>query len=135
MERPAGAASLSELSVDELRALRLAAQVMSHRALLAGTSEQPLDDEMASQVAELAEWPGRLAVIRPYANDPEAYVAKAKSIDLRWKRRQGLAENDGHGYGPADAPLVPGQTAPPEISEPAGAHVAMPDEREEGQAY
>lgn len=63
------------------------AQANEWAALLAGTAEQPLDDEMASQVAELAEWPGRLAVIRPYANDPEAYVSKANAINQRWLRQ------------------------------------------------
>lgn len=37
MERSASAASLSDLTPTDLASLRLAAQVMSHRALLAGT--------------------------------------------------------------------------------------------------
>ena len=37
MERPAAAVSLSELTPTDLTSLRLAAQVMSHRALIGGT--------------------------------------------------------------------------------------------------
>lgn len=51
MDRPADTASLTALTTDELTALRLAAQVMSHRALLAGTSAAALYfDSLATAV-------------------------------------------------------------------------------------
>lgn len=50
---------------------------------------QPLDDEMASMVAGMAEYPSRMTVWKPYANDPEAMVRKANSVDARWRRRTG----------------------------------------------
>ena len=51
MERPAAAASLSELTPADLASLRLAAQVMSHRALLAGTPAAALYfDSLATAV-------------------------------------------------------------------------------------
>ena len=93
-------------------------------ALLAGTAKQPLDDDMASQVAELAEWPGRLAVIRPYANDPEAYVAKANSINQRWMRQTAQLEM-------ADAaPSLGQRTASPVNDGAGGARPEMSTERE-----
>lgn len=62
------------------------------QGLLAGTVEQPLDDEMASQIAEWAEWPGRAAVLKPYQDDPRAYVQKANSINERWRKRAAQME-------------------------------------------
>lgn len=62
--------------------------------LFAVTPEQPLDDEMAGLVAELAEYPGRLVVLAPYEDDPEQSVAKADSLDRRWRRRTGQVETD-----------------------------------------
>ena len=51
MDRPAGAASLSQLTPEDLDSLRLAAQVMSHRAMLAGTSAAVLYfDSLAAAV-------------------------------------------------------------------------------------
>lgn len=51
MERPAAAASLSDLTPPDLVSLRLAAQVMSHRALLAGTPAAALYfDSLATAV-------------------------------------------------------------------------------------
>jgi len=58
-------------------------------ALFAVTPEEPLDDEMAGLVAELAEYPGRLTVLAPYEDDPEQAVAKAESVDGKWRRRTG----------------------------------------------
>ena len=48
---------------------------------------EPLDDEMAGIVADLAEWPHRLSVLAPYEDDPKAQVEKANSVNARWQRR------------------------------------------------
>ena len=51
MDRTRGTASLAQLTPTELAALRLAAQVMSHRALLAGTPSAALYfDSLATAV-------------------------------------------------------------------------------------
>ena len=51
MDRPAGTGSLSALTPADLASLRLAAQVMSHRALLAGTPAAALYfDSLATAV-------------------------------------------------------------------------------------
>ncbi len=55
--------------------------------IIGGTAQQPLDDEMAHEVAEAAEWPYRRAVLAPYADDPKAYVAKSDRLDARWRAR------------------------------------------------
>ncbi len=63
--------------------------------LFAQTAEQPLDDEMATLIAELSEYPGRLAVLAPYDDDPSSKVKKAESIDRRWRRATGMLSEDG----------------------------------------
>lgn len=57
---------------------------------------EPLDQEMATLVATLAEYPLRLSLLAPYTDDPEASVKKATSLTERWRRRL-----------PPRAPLVP----------------------------
>lgn len=67
--------------------------------LIADTARQPLDEEMAHQVAEAAEWPYRLAILEPYQDDPESYVERADRIDARWRKRLSEAPSpEGGGY-------------------------------------
>lgn len=51
---------------------------------------EPLDDEMAGIVADLAEWPFRLSILTPHEDDPKAAVAKANSVNGRYLRRVGM---------------------------------------------
>jgi len=91
------------------------ADAQAWAALLAGTAERPLDDEMASQVADYAEWPARLAVLRPYANDPEASVAKANAINARWQKQADAARVASTAYtGPVSDEPMPGESDTPE---------------------
>jgi hypothetical protein len=62
------------------------ALIKSHPEL-AQLFSQPLDQEMATMVATLAEYPFRLALLAPYTDDPEASVKKADSLTQRWRRR------------------------------------------------
>ena len=88
MKLPADAASLSELTPAELAALRLAAQVMSHRALLAGTPAAALYfDSLATAVD--GEQAARAQT--PQRGGPEA------ASDIR---------RDADGVAPAVTPLL-----------------------------
>lgn len=78
---------------------------------------QPLDDEMASIVAGLAEYPSRMTVWKPYANDPEAMVRKANSVDARWRRRQG--QMVGVSAAPTAGQVTEEQPAPTPLTTPA----------------
>lgn len=65
---------------------------------------QPLDDTMAGMVADLAETPYRLSVLKPYEDDPKAAVAKANSVNARWQRHAGAPASD---VGAGSAPPAP----------------------------
>lgn len=53
---------------------------------LAPLFSRPLDDEMASMVAQLAEHPFRHALLAPYKDDPAAMVERANRINGRATR-------------------------------------------------
>lgn len=66
----------------------------------------PLDEQMADLVLPLIEYPGRVAVLAPYADDPRALVAKADDVNARWlKRTRRVSEDD------APVPTVAGMEA------------------------
>lgn len=67
---------------------------------------QPLDDEMASIVAGMAEYPSRMTVWKPYAADPTAMVAKAKSVNAQWRKRTGQVAEE------SAPPMTPAPVAP-----------------------
>ena len=77
---------------------------------------EPLDDEMAGIVADLAEWPHRLSVLAPYEDDPRSQVAKADSVNARWQRRAGMPPMVG--YSRSDPPVIGTALSAPETSEP-----------------
>lgn len=95
--------------VDEQSDRRLA--LLRAHPEMAQMFAEPLDDEMAGIVADLATYPFRMAVLAPYEDDPQAQVAKARSVNGRWLRRAGRATDreappdDGASY---EAPVAEG---------------------------
>lgn len=98
---------------------------------LAQLFAEPLDQEMASMLATLAEYPYRLSLLAPYTDDPEASVKKADSLTGRWKRRrdtrvaQPVALSEAEWVQPAPVPAAP-VAPPPGAQEPLGVPSSPP---------
>jgi hypothetical protein len=79
---------------------------------------EPLDDEMSDIVADLAEWPHRLSVLKPYEDDPKASVAKADSVSRRWQRQMGTVMPAAPAPPSPVVPSEPTDTPEPTIADP-----------------
>jgi hypothetical protein len=102
---------------------------------LAQLFAEPLDAEMATLVATLAEYPFRLSLLAPYTDDPEASVKKSDSLTARWRRRLPprtpvLAQSTPaweslppHPSGTAEAPS---SVAPPVLGAPVAPETPIP---------
>jgi hypothetical protein len=88
--------------------------VVKNHPELATLFAEPLDAEMATLVATLAEYPFRLSLLAPYTDDPEASVKKSDSLTARWRRR--LPARDAAPTPPAQ--FKPAWEAPIPVAQP-----------------
>lgn len=78
----------------------------------------PLDERMAAMIVPLLDHPMRLAMLRPFEDDPEAMVKFSDGLDARLQRQYGKT------MGGLDAPT--GETAPMQQAPSIGAAAPMP---------
>lgn len=92
------------------RRLAVLRMLPDHAEAWAGVFAEPLDEQMADLVTDVVARPGRAVLLAPYEDDPEQQVRVAERVNRRWLREQGMAEDDGHGYGTVeDVPRLPGR--------------------------
>ncbi len=92
---------------------------------------EPVDEQLADMLCRLAEFPLRLGVLAPYADDPEELVRFAKRMDARWQKSLGIVPAEADPTIPdampeaVAAPLTP--PAPPMAPEMPQAPAMAPD--------
>lgn len=74
---------------------------------------EPTDEALADMLSRLAEFPLRVGILEPWADDPEEMVRVADSLDARWQREMGTLLD-----------TAPAQVAPAQQTIPSGQYTA-----------